>query len=128
MTWRDLHDQLVKQLDALNPQIEAERPKTPLERIEEVADLLESEKMYWPEIDNAIRDYIASGTWPALEHKKTILIYARLAHAVQFCQFLLGSPHILTLNPIEDSHKASVLHFLFVEYWHFAGKARWRSS
>jgi hypothetical protein len=87
MTLRDLYDELAAQLDALNPQLEALRPKAPAERIREIAELFDLEPKCRTEIDNACRQYIATGTWPAFEHKKTILICARLGNAAQFLEF-----------------------------------------
>jgi hypothetical protein len=127
MMLRDLYGELAAQLDALNPQLEALRPKTPAERIKEIDELFELESECCAEIDNAFGQYIATGIWPALEHKKTILICVRLGHAAQFLEFLLKSPDVFHPQ-IEDSQKAKFLRFLFVEYGHFAGYSRWRTT
>lgn len=123
MTWSEIAEELSAEVERLQPLLKAQK-----ENICQGADLIELEKRCFCEIDDACQKFAESGKWPALDQSKAVLAYSRLVHAALFVDFLSEAPDSISMLPIEDMRKATVLNFLLLDYWRFAGCARWRTS
>ena len=129
MTYSELRYELEAELDRVQPLLAIQRADTPAGKMQENKEFFELERRCFPEIDDACRFYAEKGAWPSLDPQMAILICVRVGHAVQFLEFLLEcSPKTVALLPIEGLQKTTALNFLLVDYWMFAGCARWRTS
>jgi hypothetical protein len=126
MDWNQIYNQLAKEMDALSG-IAATLQESGVVPIE---SLFEMEPREREAIDDASRQYAATGRLPALNQHQGVLFYIRLGHAAKFAKFLShakGEDRIFPEN-FSDSQIPNILEFLLVDYWHFAGWSRWRTT
>jgi hypothetical protein len=124
MTWLTIYEELASELDS-----QARITKVLREQnIVPQSVLFDAEPVERRTIDEACLKYAANQKWPKLNQVQAVLAYVRLGHAALFAEFLSRSGAGIFVNLPADLPKASVLEFLLVDYWHFAGNSRWLTT
>ena len=125
----DLIDILVEIEREVDPiSLEVDRLKN--DAIDLVQNGLDAEPRESGLIDEICASYAENRVWPInMTPVQTFLIYGRLAQAAYFLQFLADNQvgHAFE-NPqfdVTPQSKATLYKFLLIDYWNFAGRARW---
>jgi hypothetical protein len=124
MTWLTLYEELAREMDSQQRLVKALRENNLVPQ----SVLLESEPGERSTIDEACLRYAEKQNWPALNQVQAVLAYVRVGHAAQFAEFLAGRGAGVFANHVLDSPKPTVLEFLLIDYWHFAGNSRWHTT
>lgn len=127
MDWKQIHAQLEEKMDSLAAGVTNSRE----DRLVKQRELFSVEAKERPVIDEAARQYALTGKSPLLTPNQSLLLYIRIGHAAQFAEFLAGAMAdnaLMFSDYYTGSQKASVIEFLLVDYWHFAGCSRWRTT
>jgi hypothetical protein len=81
-------------------------------------------------VDRACFQLARTGTMVPVSDDIATLVQIRIGAAYEFVQFLLGDKRPITSAPLPSVTTMDLevlLTFLLVDYWHFAGHARWRT-
>jgi hypothetical protein len=124
VTWLTISQDLSQEMSLLSGPVKALREKKGVH----LNQLYEAEPQERHTIDEACLKYASIGKWPALNQTQAVLAYVRLGNAAEFAQFLARNGAGIFVNQPEDLPKATILEFLLIDYWHFAGNSRWRSA
>jgi hypothetical protein len=127
MDWIEICNDLWRKADSLADAVTS----PPEEREANQKELFLIEARERPVVDEAARQYARTGQSPILTPHQSLLLYIRIGHAAQFARLLaeaMAGSSRMFLEYYTDSQKASVFEFLLVDYWHFAGCSRWRTT
>ncbi len=100
-------------------------------RVRRIAD---QEAKLTGEVDTACYAFARDQSFPRISADCALLVSYRMVEARRFVQFALGMfeehaiPGAIELPYPKDVGTQRMLEFLLLEYWHFAGRHRWRRS
>lgn len=135
--WREilavLQDHISKSQDALETFYDPGNPDRSLKkaaaRQHRIAD---HEAKLTGEADAACYAFARDQSLPQLSAECALLVFYRMVEARRFVQFALGMfeehdiPGAIELPCPKDTGIQRMLELLLLEYWHFAGRHRWR--
>ena len=135
--WREIlavfQNHIAKSQDALQKFYDQDNPDRSLkDAATRQHRIAEHEENLTREADAACYAFARDQSFPQLSADCALLVFYRMVEARRFVQFALGMfeeheiPGAVELPCPKDTGIQRMLELLLLEYWHFAGRYRWR--